>query len=600
MMGVTMNNCLEIRNLKVDYKTLDEHKTVLDIENISIRQGSSYGIVGESGTGKTVLAQTILGLLPTPPGIVQSGEILLEGEDLLKKTKREMQQIRGTRISMIFQDPLSSLNPVYTVGQQMCGVICAHRKVPRAQALGLALDMVRKVRLPDPESTLRKYPHELSGGQRQRIIIAMALLCDARLLIADEPTRNLDVTIQAGVLKLIADLREEFGVTVLFIANNLGLVSAVCDRVAILRNGKVCEELNAKRLRQEAENPYTKTLLRAITPEQNEKERAAGYDVNDKLLTAEHMKKYFPVKGGMLGKTVGSVKAVDDISFSIARKETLGIVGESGCGKSTLVNTIMLLHKPTDGAISIFGKDIMRLNGRELKEIQKQVQIVFQDPFWSMDPRWLVKDIIGEPIKVHKKMSSEEYLKTVQETAVLVGLQKEDIFKYPHEFSGGQRQRIAIARALSVQPKMIILDEPTSAIDVMSQSQILKLLDELKEKMGLAYIIISHDMSVVNYMADNIMVMYLGKIVEYGNADLVFKNPRHPYTQALFRAIPNVNTDSVERLAVIRGEVPSAIHPPAGCRFHPRCEYCQKRCRSEEPQPGEVEGRVVSCFLYEN
>lgn len=594
-----MNNCLEIRNLRVDYKTLDENKTVLDIDKILIEKGSAYGIVGESGTGKTVLAQTILGLLPTPPGIIQSGEILLEEEDLLKKTKKEMQQIRGTKISMIFQDPLSSLNPVYTVEQQMRSVICAHKRVRGPQALQIALEMVKKVKLPDPSSTLKKYPHELSGGQRQRIIIAMALLCDTKLLIADEPTRNLDVTIQAGVLKLIADLQKEFGVTVLFIANNLGLVSAVCDRVAILKDGKVCEELNAKRLLQEAKHPYTKTLLRAITPEWNQKEKAQAYDRENKLLVAENMKKYFPVKGGMLGKNIGSVKAVDDISFSIAKKETLGIVGESGCGKSTLVNTIMMLHKPTDGTIRIFGKDIMQLSAKELKEIQKQVQIVFQDPFWSMDPRWLVKDIIGEPIRVHKKVSSDEYLKTVQDMAVLVGLQREDVFKYPHEFSGGQRQRIAIARALSVQPRMIILDEPTSAIDVMSQSQILKLLDELKEKMGLAYIIISHDMSVVNYMSDNIMVMYLGKIVEYGNAQNVFGNPRHPYTQALFRAIPNVNTGSVEELAIIKGEVPSAIHPPTGCRFHPRCGHCMEKCKTREPQPRDVDGSIVSCFLYE-
>lgn len=594
-----MNNCLEIRNLRVDYKTLDENKTVLDIDKILIEKGSAYGIVGESGTGKTVLAQTILGLLPTPPGIIQSGEILLEEENLLKKTKKEMQQIRGTKISMIFQDPLSSLNPVYTVEQQMRSVICAHKRVRGPQALQIALEMVKKVKLPDPSSTLKKYPHELSGGQRQRIIIAMALLCDTKLLIADEPTRNLDVTIQAGVLKLIADLQKEFGVTVLFIANNLGLVSAVCDRVAILKDGKVCEELNAKRLLQEAKHPYTKTLLRAITPEWNQKEKAQAYDRENKLLVAENMKKYFPVKGGMLGKNIGSVKAVDDISFSIAKKETLGIVGESGCGKSTLVNTIMMLHKPTDGTIRIFGKDIMQLSAKELKEIQKQVQIVFQDPFWSMDPRWLVKDIIGEPIRVHKKVSSDEYLKTVQDMAVLVGLQREDVFKYPHEFSGGQRQRIAIARALSVQPRMIILDEPTSAIDVMSQSQILKLLDELKEKMGLAYIIISHDMSVVNYMSDNIMVMYLGKIVEYGNAQNVFGNPRHPYTQALFRAIPNVNTGSVEELAIIKGEVPSAIHPPTGCRFHPRCGHCMEKCKTREPQPRDVDGSIVSCFLYE-
>lgn len=594
-----MSKCLEIKNLKIDYKTLDEEKNVLDIEHIVIEKGATFGIVGESGSGKTVLAQAILGLLPTPPGIIRNGEILFDGEDLRKKSEKEMEQIRGRKIAMIFQDPLSCLNPVYTVEQQMYSVLSAHQKIGKKEAVPLILDIMKKVKIPDAERTIKKYPHELSGGQRQRIIIAMALLCDAELLIADEPTRNLDVTIQAGVLKLISDLQKEYGMTVLFIANNMGLVSAVCDRVAILKDGKVCEELNAKSLIKESRNEYTKKLIQAITPDVTEKYEKVAYDPKDKILAAEHMKKYFPIKGGILGKTIGNVKAVDDVSFSIAKRETLGIVGESGCGKSTLVNTIMLLYKPTGGSVQIFGKNIMQLDAKELKKVRKNVQIVFQDPFWSLNPRWLVKDIIGEPIKVHKKLTPEEYIHTVQFMAELVGLTKEDIFKYPHEFSGGQRQRIAIARALSVQPKLIILDEPTSAIDVISQSQILELLEELKRKMGLAYIIISHDLSVVHYMSDNIMVMYLGKIVEYGNADTIFKKPIHPYTKALFNAIPNVNTTSVEELAIIKGEVPSAINPPVGCRFHPRCEFCMERCKNEEPKPKEIEGRMVSCFLYD-
>lgn len=592
-----MEKFLEIKDLKIRYKTLDTEKTVLDIARLEIEKGTTFGLVGESGAGKTVLAQTILGLLATPPGIIESGEILMEGEDLLKKSPKEMENLRGSKMAMIFQDPLSCLNPVFTVKQQMMNVVNAHRKVPGAEAEKLIFNMARKVKLPDPERTVEKYPHELSGGQRQRIIIAMALLCGAEFLIADEPTRNLDVTIQAGILKLISELQEEFQVTVLFIANNMGLVSAVCDQAVIMKDGKILEQLSAKRILEDAKEPYTRQLINAITPDNNKGHH--GQSSMDVVLDVKHLKKYFPVKNEFFSKRGLSVKAVDDVSLKITKKETLGIVGESGCGKSTLVNTVMLLHKPTAGEITMFGKDINHINGKQLRELRKQVQIVFQDPFWSMDPRWLVKDIIGEPIKVHERLSMDEYVKTVQEMAQLVGLEKDDVFKYPHEFSGGQRQRIAIARALSVKPKLIILDEPTSAIDVMSQAQILKLLDQLKESMDLSYIIISHDMSVVNYMSDNIIVMYLGKIVEQGSADKIFKDPKHPYTKALFNAIPDIHTSSIDELAVITGEVPSAIDPPEGCRFHPRCEFCMERCKTENPGMREVDGRFVECHLYE-
>lgn len=593
-----MDNFLEIVNLKVDYKTFDSERHVLDIEHLAIRKGTTFGIVGESGSGKTVLAQTILGLLATPPGVIRSGEIFFDGEDLLKKDRKEMEGIRGSRIAMIFQDPLSCLNPVFTVKQQMISVVKAHRKVKNSEAEKLVLEMICKVKLPDPERTIKKYPHELSGGQRQRIIISMALLCGAEFLIADEPTRNLDVTIQAGILKLIHDLQKEFHITVLFIANNLGLVSAVCDEVAILKDGVICEQRPAKKLMEESNHDYTRRLINAITPEaEHRTDRKAA--VGEKILEVKNLKKYFPVQNEFFSRKGLSVKAVDDISLDIYQKETLGIVGESGCGKSTLVNTVMLLHKPTSGEVTMFGKNVAQMSARELRDSRKQVQIVFQDPFWSLDPRWLVKDIIGEPIRVHEKMSTDEYIKTVQEMAELVGLAPDDIFKYPHEFSGGQRQRIAIARALSVRPRLIILDEPTSAIDVMSQAQILKLLEELKESMELSYIIISHDLSVVNYMADNIIVMYLGKIVESGSAQSIFQHPLHPYTRALFHAIPSVHTRSVEELSLIKGEVPSAIQPPKGCRFHPRCENCMERCAKETPEMKDVEGRQVACFLYD-
>ena len=595
---------LDVKHLRVDFTT--DQGTVQAVRDVSfsVKEGEILGIVGESGSGKSVTMYSVMGLL-AQNGSINEGEIVFDGESIARKDfpdnryyEKKMREIRGNTMAMIFQDPLSCLNPVFTVHQQMLNVVRAHRNIPKAEADKMINDMVRKVKLPDPERTIEKYPHELSGGQRQRIIIAMALLCGAEFLIADEPTRNLDVTIQAGILKLISELQKEFRVTVLFIANNLGLVSAVCDQAAILKDGEILEQVPAKRLLEDTREPYTRQLIDAITPDTGETHH--NYNPSEIILDVKNLKKYFPVKNEFFSKKGLSVKAVDNVSLSIAKKETIGIVGESGCGKSTLVNTIMLLHKPTAGEVTMFGKDINHISGRELRELRKQVQIVFQDPFWSMDPRWLVKDIIGEPIKVHEKLSMDEYVSTVQEMAELVGLKKDDIFKYPHEFSGGQRQRIAIARALSVRPRLIILDEPTSAIDVMSQAQILKLLDELKESMELSYVIISHDLSVVNYMSDNIIVMYLGKIVEQGAAEKIFAEPKHPYTKALFNAIPDIHTTSIDELAIVKGEVPSAINPPKGCRFHPRCEFCTERCKQEEPQMHMVDGRMVGCFLYES
>ena len=591
-----MSMYLEIKNLKVDRKTFEGVKNVLDIDYLGIEKGTTFGLVGESGAGKTVLALTILRLLAMPPGIIRSGEILLNGKDLLKKTPQEMAKIRGKVISMIFQDPMSALNPVFTVKQQMVQVILTHKHVSQKQAEQEALEMARTVKLPDPEKILGKYPHELSGGQRQRIIIAMALLCGAEFIIADEPTRNLDVTIQAGVLKLIAELQKKFNITVLFIANNFGLVTAVCDNMAILQNGKIVDRGNAKKLLTTTECEYTKRLIEAVTPERSEGVHEKLSD--ETILKVDNLKKHFEVQKLFSNGPKQYVKAVDGLSFQMKKQETLGIVGESGCGKSTLVNTIMLLHQPTSGNVQLNGQDVYSLSKKELRTARKDVQIVFQDPFWSLNPRWLVRDIIGEPIKVHMGLSGDAYTDAVLEVAKMVGLEENDIYKYPHEFSGGQRQRIAIARALSVHPKLVVLDEPTSAIDVMSQSQILDLLEKLKKTLELTYIIISHDLCVVNYMADNIMIMYLGKIVEFGPSKQIFENPKHPYTKALFDAIPSIHTENIDQLATIKGEVPSAINPPKGCRFNPRCEHCMEICKQKEPEMKIVDGREVACFLY--
>ncbi len=588
----------EVNNLKVNYNTFEGTKIVLDIDHIGIEKGEAYGLVGESGAGKTVLALTILRLLSVPPGEIVSGEILIDGENLLEKTESQMREIRGRKIAMIFQDPMSSLNPVFTVGYQMLQVIKINQKATEKEAVKIAVEMIERVKLPDAENIMSKYPHELSGGQRQRVIIAMALSCGAQFIIADEPTRNLDVTIQAGILKLLKELQEQFNVTVLFIANNLGLVSAVCDEMGILYNGRIIERGFINKVMTNPQHDYTKTLLSAVTQSQNEKKKDKSSNSNDEILKVSQLKKYFPVKKGFLDKESLFVKAVDGVDFGINKGEVFGVVGESGCGKSTLVNTILFLHEPTEGKVIFDGKDIYSLKKNHLRKARKDIQIVFQDPFWSLNPRWLVKDIIGEPLQVHENLSAEAYVDRVGALLEMVGLPKEGAFKYPHEFSGGQRQRIAIARALSVEPKLVVLDEPTSSIDVLSQAQILDLLYELKEKMGLTYILISHDLSVVHYMSDKIIVMYLGKIVEYGKAEEVFKDPLHPYTVALFNAIPDLNTQSVKELATLKGNVPSAINLPQGCRFHPRCDKATERCKSIEPEALYVDGRIVACHLF--
>ncbi len=592
-----MNPYFTIKDLKINHKTFEGSKNVLDIDNITINKGKTYGLVGESNAGKTVLALAILRLLATPPGEIVSGEILLNGENLLKKTEREMTRIRGKKIAMIFQDPMSTLNPVLTVGYQMKQIILKDRNIYSKEAERKAIEMINKVKISDAENIMEKYPHELSGGQRQRIIIGMALLCGAEFIIADEPTRNLDVTIQAGILKLISQLQQEFKVTVLFIANNLGLVSAVCDEIGVLYKGQIVERGNIRDVMENPQHEYTKILLEAAKTKRKQ-EKEADQEPGEVILKVDNLKKYFPVKNEFFSKKNLFVKAVDDVSLELRKGEVLGIVGESGCGKSTLVNTILCLHEPTEGKVIFDGHDVYSLKKEALRKIRKSIQIVFQDPYWSLNPRMLVKNIIGEPLKVHEHLKSDEYIDRIQNLMETVGLPKEGVFQYPHEFSGGQRQRIAIARSLSVKPKLVVLDEPTSSIDVLSQAFILKLLNELKKKLHLTYVLISHDLGVVNYMSDKIIVMYLGKIVEYGRAETIFNNPKHPYTVALFNAIPNLKTRSVEDLVAIQGDVPSAINPPEGCRFHPRCTQCMDICKNENPEMLEVEGRYAACHLY--
>ena len=589
----------EINNLHITHKSYEGVKDVLNIEHLAIERGETYGLVGESGQGKTVLALAVQKLLACPPGKIESGEVLLEGENLLKLSPRQMQQrIRGSKIAMIFQDPMSCLNPVFTVGSIMTDVLRTRKRgLSRKAATEEAADLLREVKLADAESILSKYPHQLSGGQRQRVIIALALACGAELLIADEPTRNLDVTIQASILKLLKELQQKRGMTVLFIANNLSLVSAFCDRVGILCGGRIIEENTTAQLITAPQQEYTKVLLEAV---KTESRSADPVESGEELLRVEHLKKYFDINDEIKHQKHLCLKAVDDVSFSLNKGEVLGVVGESGCGKSTLVNTILNLFEPTEGEVWFEGKPALGAGRKGGNSFKKNVQIVFQDPYWSLNPRWLIKDIVAEPIEVYERLSETEKLKRVKELLAMVGIPEDACYKYPHEFSGGQRQRIAIARSLASQPKLVVLDEPTSSIDVFSQEQILALIKDLKKRFGLTNILISHDLGVVHELANKIAVMYLGKIVEFGSAEEIFRHPRHPYTKALFDAIPSLTTQGMEGLKTLDGQIPSPINPPPGCAFHERCAYACEKCRSEMPQQRDVgSGHMVSCLRAE-
>ena len=586
----------EINNLRIDHHSFEGTRTVLEIDHLAIEKGETYGLVGESGQGKTVLALAIQQLLRCPPGSIESGEILLDGVDLLKLKQKQMQRdIRGGKIAMIFQDPMSCLNPVFTVGTIMTDVLRSrNRGMKKKAAQTRAMELLAEVKLADADSIMSKYPHQLSGGQRQRVIIALALACGAEFLIADEPTRNLDVTIQASILKLLKELQEKHGMTVLFIANNLSLVSAFCDRVGILYGGKIIEENTTRALIESPREEYTKVLLDAV---RTESKKAEPTDSGEVLLKVEHLKKYFDINDEIKHQKHLTLKAVDDVSFELKKGEVLGIVGESGCGKSTLVNTILNLFEPTDGKVYFEGEDVFAGAKKGDNAFKKNVQIVFQDPYWSLNPRWLIKDIVAEPLDVYEKLGEADRLKRVTELLEMVGIPADACYKYPHEFSGGQRQRIAIARSLASNPKLVVLDEPTSSIDVFSQAQILDLIKDLRRRFQLTNILISHDLGVVHELANKIAIMYLGKIVEFGPAEEIFSHPRHPYTKALFDSIPTLTTRGMEGLKTLEGQIPSPINPPPGCAFHQRCAYACERCAREMPQPEDLGGgHMVSCL----
>jgi ABC-type glutathione transport system ATPase component len=549
----------QIKGLRVEFQTKDG--PVVGVEDVSfdIHPGETVCIVGESGSGKSVSSLSLMRLVEYGGGKIAAGQLLFDrrnGEDvdLAQTGQDQMQQIRGDEIGMIFQEPMTALNPVFTVGRQLTEGLRVHRGMNRAQAKARALTLMNEVRIPEPERRLKQYPHELSGGMRQRVVIAMAMACEPRLLIADEPTTALDVTIQAEILALMDRLKRETGTAVMFITHDMAVVAQMADRVVVMYRGRKVEEGPVEQIFENPQHDYTKALLAAVpklgamrgksVPEpmtlmgvKDQKiEPIPGTD--EVLLRVKGLTMRFPVMGGFFRRTVANVHAVEDVSFTVNRGQTLSLVGESGCGKSSAGRSILRLIEPVSGEIDVDGVDIMKLDPKGLRAARRGMQMIFQDPFASLNPQMLLLDQVAEPMRNYNTVSGSELMDRVAMLFDRVELPRSFMRRYPHEMSGGQRQRIAIARALALNPKLIIADEAVSALDVSVQAQVLNLMMELQADLGLSFLFISHDMAVVERVSHNVGVMYLGRIVELGPRARVFENPQHPYTQALMKAVP--------------------------------------------------------------
>lgn len=667
---------LDIEGLETVFDTRAGRVSAISDVSFSINKGETIAIVGESGSGKSVTSLSIMKLLESSGKIAQ-GKVLYNDLNLAELNDDEIRKIRGKEIAMIFQDPMTCLDPVYTVGDQIMEVLKIHEDLSANEYKARVVELLKTVGIPDAESRMNAYPHEMSGGQRQRVMIAIALACRPNLLIADEPTTALDVTVQAQILELLRNLQKEFGTSIILVTHDLGVVAEMADRVLVVYAGTVVEQSNVKELFAQPKHPYTEALIRSIPRADtdrnqpleiikgsvpnllempsgcrfhprceyatdickqkeppllnldgdrisrcwiNDPEHVDSFDLDatknrtvepitapkvnlkenkDVLVKVDGLKKHFPITKGIFQRQVGSIKAVDGVNFDIYRGESLGLVGESGCGKSTTGRLVLKLLDITEGDVLYEGENLSNLKGGKLKEQRKKMQIVFQDPYSSLNPRMTVGDIIGEPLEIHGLATGRNKLIRAGELLELVGLSNKDISKFPHQFSGGQRQRIGIARALATDPELLICDEAVSALDVSVQAQILNLLRKLQNELGLSYLFISHDLNVVKYISDRICVMYLGKIVEVADSDELFNNPKHPYTQALLSSVPVPDpTVSKERI-LLKGEVPNPANPPSGCSFHTRCQFATEECKTKAPQLKKVEsGHEVSCHLF--
>lgn len=583
---------LEIKNLVTEFRTEDDSVKAVNDVSFTLSRGETIGIVGESGSGKSVTSLSVMRLIPNPPGKITGGEIIYHSKtkgplDIVQLSEKDMRSLRGNEIAMIFQEPMTSLNPVYTCGDQVMEAILLHQKVSKKEAKELTISLFKEVQLPRPEAIFDSYPHQISGGQKQRVMIAMAMSCKPSILIADEPTTALDVTVQATILDLMLKLQREHDMGIMFITHDLGVIAELADKVVVMYKGKIVEQGSVLDIFSRPQHPYTKGLLAcrpplnkrlhwlptvadfmhtndsghmvesaqsvsdvttklAITKEERAEAHKKLYS-KEPVLQIKNLQTYFPIKKGLFGKASSFVKAVDDVSFDVYPGETLGLVGESGCGKTTLGRTVLRLIEPTGGEIFFNGKNITHIGNKEMRELRKDIQIIFQDPYSSLNPRITIGQAIMEPMQVHGILENDKARKArVIELLQRVNMNESHFYRYPHEFSGGQRQRICIARALALKPKFIICDESVSALDVSVQAQVLNLLNELKREFDFTYIFISHDLSVVKFMSDRMVVMNKGKVEEMGDADEIYNNPQCEYTKKLIGAIPKGQLEDIK------------------------------------------------------
>ncbi len=631
--AITVQPLLSVADLNIRYPG---EQTVHAVRNLSYRLsvGETLGIVGESGSGKTQGALALMGLLPDTARLSGDATLQLNGtqHSLLSLGQKELNRIRGSVMSMIFQDPMTALNPHLTIGRQMSRVLERHQDLSRRAALTEAGRMLDAVRVPDAQARLRQYPHEMSGGMRQRIMIATALLCRPALLIADEPTTALDVTVQAQILNIMKELQAELSMAILLITHDMGVVAANCDRVLVMCDGQLRESGNVEQIFAQPTDQYTRDLLAAVPrldapsqtsnrKEASQAESAVGLgiaaqprprtDLPDQplspqpaganaepLLQVKDLQVSFDVGREKLFSPRRFLKAVDGVSFDLQPGETLGVVGESGCGKSTLARAVLQLLDGYEGNVSLLGQSLGELTDSMLKAQRENMQVVFQDPLASLNPRMTVADIVAEPLRTFRpELTREQRLQQVQKLLVKVGLQPEHAFRYPHEFSGGQCQRVGIARALICEPQLVICDEPVSALDVSVQAQVVELLMQLQREMGLALIFIAHDLAVVRQISHRVMVMYLGRVAEIADSNSLYEAPSHPYTRALMSAVP-IPDPQVQRqreTQLLQGDVPSPLNPPSGCAFRTRCSLADERCASERPALRSVGSSSVAC-----
>ena len=664
---------LEVTGLKTWIGDSDKPLRAVDGIDFTIQRGQTFALLGESGCGKSMTALSLLRLNPHPASRILAGKVNLAGQDLLALSEADMRHIRGRRIAMIFQEPQSSLNPVLSVGEQIGECLQWHFKLSGDELTNRIIRLLESVGIPDPEQRIKEYPHQLSGGMKQRVVIAMALAGEPELLIADEPTTALDVTIQAQILDLLKQIQRDTGMAILLISHDLAVVAQVADHVAVMYAGQIVESASRDQFFDHYQHPYTNKLFAALPSEQKRDQRLTVIKGNVPVLTQQFagcrfverceqaieccesivpqwhqeqnhgvrchlfdpemsvepsmiqqiisssplsevmpadrlvldvksLRVHFPIHKGLFQRVVGHVRAVDDVSLSLRQAETIALVGESGCGKTTVGKGILQLVPVTSGEVNYQGHILNQLSERELKPHRTALQIVFQDPYASMNPRMTITQIIEEGMSErHLSNDVSARSKRVDELLKRVGLRPDHKHRYPHEFSGGQRQRICIARALAAEPEIIICDEPTSALDVSVQAQILNLLREIQHEFGLSYLFITHNISVVNYLAHRVAVMYLGRIVEQGDRDEVLNSPKHPYTQALLAAVPELDEDKQRQVIRLSGELPSPANPPKGCHFHQRCPQAMPVCLERYPEQTELSStHEVRCFLYED